>query len=55
MNNVRTVPADNDPADRIIIATARALSATLVTRDKRLIQYGGAVTRLSWQHDRHRA
>ncbi len=29
-----------DPADRIIAATARKLDATLVTRDRRLIDYG---------------
>lgn len=29
-----------DPADRIIIATARDLDATLVTRDRLLIDYG---------------
>ena len=31
-----------DPADRIIAATARALGATLVTRDQRLLDYGAA-------------
>ena len=29
-----------DPADRIIVATARDLGATLITRDKALIDYG---------------
>ncbi|MFQ5953493.1 MAG: type II toxin-antitoxin system VapC family toxin [Kiloniellales bacterium] len=29
-----------DPADRIIIATARALDATLVTRDQLILAYG---------------
>lgn len=29
-----------DPADRIMIATARALDATLVTRDKNILDYG---------------
>lgn len=29
-----------DPADRIIVATARDLGATLVTRDSTLINYG---------------
>lgn len=29
-----------DPADRIMIATARALDATLVTRDKTILDYG---------------
>jgi PIN domain nuclease of toxin-antitoxin system len=31
-----------DPSDRIIVATARALGATLVTRDRRLAAYGRA-------------
>ncbi len=31
-----------DPADRIIIATARDLGATLVTRDERILDYGRA-------------
>lgn len=30
-----------DPADRIIVATARQLGATLVTRDRKIIAYGG--------------
>jgi PIN domain nuclease of toxin-antitoxin system len=29
-----------DPADRIIVATARDLGATLVTRDRALLSYG---------------
>jgi PIN domain nuclease of toxin-antitoxin system len=29
-----------DPADRILLATARDLGATLVTRDRALLQYG---------------
>ena len=29
-----------DPADRIIAATARDLGATLVTRDRELVDYG---------------
>jgi len=29
-----------DPADRIIIATARSMGATLVTRDRRILDYG---------------
>lgn len=29
-----------DPADRIIIATARVASMTLLTRDKRILAYG---------------
>jgi PIN domain nuclease of toxin-antitoxin system len=31
-----------DPADRILAATARDLGATLVTRDRTLLQYGKA-------------
>ena len=30
----------NDPADRILLATARDLGATLVTRDRELLAYG---------------
>jgi PIN domain nuclease of toxin-antitoxin system len=29
-----------DPADRIILATARDLGATLITRDRALLKYG---------------
>ena len=32
----------NDPTDRIIAATARELGATLVTRDRALLDYGEA-------------
>jgi PIN domain nuclease of toxin-antitoxin system len=31
-----------DPADRIIIATARDIGATLVTRDRLLLEYGAS-------------
>lgn len=31
-----------DPADRILVATARALNATLATADERIIDYGRA-------------
>lgn len=36
------LPGDppRDPADRIILATARELGATLVTRDRLLLKYG---------------
>ncbi len=34
--------ATGDPADRIIIATARALGARLVTRDAAILAYGRA-------------
>ena len=30
----------NDPADRILLATARDLGATLVTRDRAMLAYG---------------
>jgi PIN domain nuclease of toxin-antitoxin system len=30
----------NDPADRILLATARDLGATLVTRDREILAYG---------------
>jgi PIN domain nuclease of toxin-antitoxin system len=30
-----------DPADRLIVATARHLDAVLVTRDTRILQYAG--------------
>ena len=30
----------NDPSDRIIAATARELGATLITRDRALLDYG---------------
>jgi PIN domain nuclease of toxin-antitoxin system len=32
--------APRDPADRMIIATARALGGTLVTRDEEILRYG---------------
>lgn len=37
------LPGDSprDPADRIIAATAREYGATLVTRDRTLLDYGG--------------
>lgn len=35
------LPGDlhRDPADRLIVATARALNATLITRDRRILDY----------------
>jgi len=38
----------NDPADRIIIATARSLNLTIVTRDQKILDYadGGHVKSL---------
>jgi PIN domain nuclease of toxin-antitoxin system len=32
-------PFHGDPADRIIVATARRMAARLMTRDQKLIQY----------------
>ena len=32
-------PLHGDPADRIIIATARALDLTIITRDKKILDY----------------
>jgi PIN domain nuclease of toxin-antitoxin system len=32
-------PMHADPADRIIVATALSLGATLVTRDRKLLEY----------------
>ncbi len=32
----------DDPADRMIVATARGLDATLVTRDRAILRYGAA-------------
>lgn len=37
-------PLHNDPADRLIAATARALDVPLITRDRRLIDYPGVKT-----------
>ncbi len=33
-----------DPADRILVATARALGATLLTRDERIVDAGLVAT-----------
>jgi PIN domain nuclease of toxin-antitoxin system len=35
-----------DPADRLIIATALSLDATLLTADKRILKWGGTLERL---------
>ncbi len=37
-----SLPGDlhGDPADRILVATARSLDAILLTKDERLIEYG---------------
>ena len=32
----------NDPADRIIVATARAKDLTIITRDRAILSYGAA-------------
>ncbi len=34
-------PFHDDPADRMIVATARVAGATLLTRDRRILDYGG--------------
>ena len=43
---LRSSPArrtlQGDPADRIIVATARQLGATVVTRDRRILDYGAS-------------
>lgn len=36
------LPIHNDPVDRIIIATARELDLTLITRDRAILAYGAA-------------
>jgi PIN domain nuclease of toxin-antitoxin system len=41
---VLPVGAPDDPADRIILATARVLGATLLTRDARMIDAGVVAT-----------
>jgi len=33
-------PFHGDPADRIIVATARGVGARLLTRDEKLVEYG---------------
>jgi PIN domain nuclease of toxin-antitoxin system len=33
-----------DPADRIIVATARVTGATLLTRDRRILDYAARTT-----------
>jgi len=35
-------PLHSDPADRLLIATARALSVPIVTRDRRILAYAQA-------------
>ena len=39
-----------DPADRMIVASTEWLGAVLVTRDERLLAYGGIPT--AWDYDR---
>ena len=36
------VPVHSDPADRIIIATAREKDLTIITRDRAILAYGAA-------------
>ncbi|WP_337185728.1 type II toxin-antitoxin system VapC family toxin [Phenylobacterium sp.] len=42
--DVSYLPGDfhNDPADRMVVATARRLGATVVTRDQRILEYAQA-------------
>ena len=42
--NVSKLPGDfhNDPADRMIVATARRMGASVVTRDARILSYAQA-------------
>jgi PIN domain nuclease of toxin-antitoxin system len=35
-------PFHADPADRLLVATARALPATLITRDAKILSYSKA-------------
>jgi PIN domain nuclease of toxin-antitoxin system len=35
-------PVHNDPADRILIATAREQNLTIITRDRAILSYGAA-------------
>ena len=57
---IRFIPVDNviaedavnlpgefhkDPADRIIVATARSLNATLITSDKKILEYAHVMTK----------
>jgi PIN domain nuclease of toxin-antitoxin system len=35
-------PMHGDPADRLLIATARALGIPIVTRDRRILNYAAA-------------
>lgn len=37
-------PFHDDPADQIIVATARQEGATLLTKDQRLLNYGGVAS-----------
>jgi PIN domain nuclease of toxin-antitoxin system len=41
-------PLHSDPADRIIIATALSLGATLITRDRKIVDYPHVKT-LKWR------
>ena len=36
------LPLHNDPADRLLIATARSLDVPIVTRDRRILDYAKA-------------
>ena len=41
-------PLHNDPADRILIATAREHDLTIITRDRAILAYGAAGHVSSW-------
>ena len=43
-DSARFSPARRDPADRILVATARVLGATLLTRDRRIVDAALATT-----------
>lgn len=40
VDSARLTEVHGDPADRILIATARRTGATLVTRDRRILEHG---------------
>jgi len=53
----RLLPGEfhSDPADRFIVATARLMGASLVTRDRRILDYadGGHISAIDILGDRH--
>lgn len=42
LSSVLPEPFHGDPADRMLVATARELDATLVTRDRKILAYAEA-------------